>query len=50
MNKSETKGGVYKMKSVGNRELCVKYAIGLSAANERSISLNEGNNTTIVKT
>jgi ribosomal protein S25 len=34
-NKSEMKkGGVYKMKSVENREMCVKYAISMSAATE----------------
>jgi len=45
MNKSEIKKGrVYKMKSVGSRETCVKYAISISAASESSVSLNDGNN------
>ena len=45
MNKSEiTKGRVYKMKSVGKREMCVKYAISISTASERSVSFNDDNN------
>jgi len=32
------------MKSVGTREMCVKYAIGISTAAERSFSFNDGNN------
>jgi hypothetical protein len=42
MNKIEIKkGGFYKMKSVGNREMCLKYAVRISAARERSIPFNE---------
>lgn len=43
-NKSEIKkGGVYIMRSVENREMCVKYALSISAAMERSVSFYNGN-------
>ena len=32
------------MKSMGNREMCVKYVIRISAASERSVSFDDGNN------
>jgi hypothetical protein len=44
MNNSDIKGGVYKMKSVGIREMCVKYAISITVATERRVSFNDGKN------
>jgi hypothetical protein len=45
MNNSDIKkGGVYKMKSVGNREMCVKYAISITVATERRVLFKDGNN------
>jgi len=45
MNNSDIqKGEVYKMKSVGNREMCVKYAINIAVATERRVKFKDGNN------
>lgn len=42
--RSNKKREVYKMKSVGKRETCIKYTFSISAGTERRVFYNDSNN------